>query len=691
MSPRLPPGWLERPGAHPVDGGVSFTVWAGAADGVELCVFDADGSEHRHALDREASGVWHGFLAGAGAGTRYGYRVHGPWQPEAGLRFNPAKLLLDPYARRIDGRVEWDEALFDHRRDARPAWIRDDRDSAPRVPRSIVVAPAPADARPPRPRVPWPDTVVQELNVRGLTMRHPGVPPVLRGRFAALADPALLAHWRRLGITTLEWLPVQAWVDEEALVRRGQVNFWGYNPIGFSAPMARLAAGPDPRAELRRTVDALHAAGIEVLLDLVYNHSAEGDARGPTLSLRGFGERDWYRLDPGDPTRHRDASGCGNTLDLSNPRVFAWFLDSLAGWYADIGVDGFRLDLASALTRDADDRPDPGRFVAALVADPRLAGAKLVVEPWDARTDGHLGGRFPPPAVEWNDRYRDDVRRWWGGLDGGPASLATRMSGSSDLFPAGRGPLASMNYLAAHDGFTLADLVAHSRRHNEANGEDGRDGPAHEPSWNGGAEGPTADPAILARRQREAHAMLATLFLSQGVPMLQAGDELARTQHGNNNAYCHDDALGWIDWTPTPAADALLALVERLAALRRARPCLRRGRFLTGEHDGRGRPDVAWLAPDGAPLAGDEWHRPDCRAFAMWLSEDEDDRGLVVLLNASSDPVAFAWPRDRPVATARRVLDSADAGAPETGLDPGVPLEVGAQRVVVVAVEEAAG
>jgi glycogen operon protein len=690
MLARLPSGVPSRLGAHAVEDGITFAVWSREATAVELCVFDGTGREHRHGLERSSEGIWHGFLDGAGPGLRYGYRAHGEWDPEQGLRFNPAKLLIDPWARRVDGRLIWHEALFDHRRDAAPAWIPDGRDSAAFVPRSVVMSDRPTEDRPQRPRIAWGDTLIQEINVRGLTMRHPEVPRTLRGCFAALAHPALIAHWQRLGITTLEWMPVQTWIDEEAVVRRGQANAWGYNPIGYSAPMARLVAGPDPLAEIRTTVDALHRAGIEVLLDLVYNHSAEGDARGPTLSMRGFGERDWYRLDPDDPTRHRDSSGCGNTLDLSRPAVFAWFVDSLAWWYQDIGVDGFRLDLASALTRDTADQPDPTAFVAALIADPRLASAKLVVEPWDARHDGYCGGRFPAPAVEWNDRYRDDVRRWWGGLDGGPASLATRLAGSSDRFGAERGPLASLNYLAAHDGFTLADVVAYARRHNDGNGENGADGPPHEPSWNHGVEGATADPAVLDLRLRQVHAMLATLFVSQGVPMLQAGDELGRTQHGNNNAYCHDDTLGWIDWQPHAPGRARCRLIERLARLRREYPSLRRSRFLTGTGATGCWPDVEWLAPDGQMFATDDWHRPGQRAFAMWLADDRAGGALAVLLNGSASAVDFLWPSHRACASARRLLDSADPFADIVEASVHTPVRVEPYALVVIAVRRAA-
>ncbi len=683
MTRRLPPGWPDRPGAYPVDDGVSFAVWADEAETIELCVFDRDGVEQRHVLDRDASGFWHGFLGGAGVGTRYGYRVHGPWRPHEGLRFNPSKLLLDPWARRVDGALTWCDALFDHRRDD-GGWARNDEDSAPFVPRSVVIGSIPT-ARPPRPRIPWRDTVVCEVNVRGLSMRHPDVPPPLRGTYAALAHPSLIAHWRRLGVTTLELMPVQWWVDEETLVQRGLVNYWGYNPLGFLAPMGRLASGPDPLAELVATVDALHDAGLEVILDLVFNHSAEGHARGPTLSMRGFGERSWYRLDPADATRHRDTSGCGNTLDLSQPVVRAWFRNALAWWHQEVGVDGVRLDLASALTRRRDGTPDPEAFVAELCAESRLADLKLVVEPWDASTDGYCLGRYPAPAVEWNDRFRDDVRRWWGGLEAGPARLATRLAGSSDCFAPTRGPLASLNYLAAHDGFSLADVVAHAHRHNEANGEQGLDGSAHEPSWNGGIEGLSDDPAVLDRRVREVSAMLATLFLSQGVPMLQAGDERGRTQFGNNNAYCHDSALGWIDWTPTATAERLTETVARLAAIRRRFPQLRRRQFLTGEPLAHGRADVEWFTPEGGHLMPSDWHAAEQRALAMWLSGDESEADLAVLFNADAALQAFAWPPQRPVYRALRLFDSSEPLAPESEASPTVPTRVEARSVVVLA------
>jgi glycogen operon protein len=601
---RLAP--TDAPGAPGVrwDGaGLDVCVRSRHAGRIELCVFDETGTHEleRHELPSRTGDAWHGRLRGGGPGLVYGLRAHGTYDPREGHRFNPHKLLVDPYARELVGTFRWNDAVLGWR-PGHPDGCDsfDTRDSAPFVPKCRVARPlhagAPRDDRLPRPARPWGETVVYELHVRGFSMLNPGVPAPLRGTVGGLAHPSSIAHLKRLGVTAVELLPVAAWLDELHLVRRGLTNYWGYNPLGFFAIQPSLA-GPGGHAAMVEAVEALHAAGIEVILDVVFNHTAEGDERGPTLSLRGLDNASYYLPDPQRPGRYRNLSGCGNTLAAHDPMVSALIVDALRFWAVEIGVDGFRFDLASAIARDAGGAFDAGvPWIRALRDDPVLSRCKLVAEAWDC--EGRFTGSFPTGWAEWNDAFRDDARRLWRGDAHGVGTLATRLAGSSDVFRS-RGPAASVNFATAHDGFTLADWTAYRHRRNEANGEEGRDGAAENLSDDGGAEGPTDDAAVLRRRTRRARAMLATLMLSRGVPMLRAGDELGATQRGNNNAYCHDSPLTWLHWSPDgPSADAagaapppsgrLLAepdqraLIAELARLRAALPCLRGEGFLEG-------------------------------------------------------------------------------------------------------------
>jgi glycogen operon protein len=642
----LEPGRPGPLGAH-VDGdGVAFAVRSRHATRIELCVFDADGGRElaRAALPGQTGEVFHGRLPGAGAGLVYGLRAHGPYAPRDGHRFNPNKLLVDPYARELVGAFRWDASVLGYA-SGHPDGCDsfDERDSAPCVPKARVAAPAARAAdRPPKPGRPWGETVLYELHVKGFSMANPEVPEALRGTIEGLAHPASIAHLERLGVTAVELLPVAAWLDELHLVQRGLSNYWGYNPIAFGAMQPALA-GPRGIAAMRDAVDALHARGIEVILDVVFNHTAEGDERGPTLSLRGLDNATYYLPDAHRPGGYRNLSGCGNTLAAHQPAVGELIVDTLRFWADDVGVDGFRFDLASAIARDAHGRFDTSLpWLRALREDPVLARCKLVAEGWDC--EGHYVGGFPPGWAEWNDRYRDDVRRFWLGPGRGPGhgvgGLATRLAGSSDLFDRdGRGPAASIDFITAHDGFTLADTVSYRHRRNHANGEDNRDGHSNEVADGGGAEGPTDDPVVRRRRARRACAMLATLMCSRGVPMLRAGDEFGASQGGNNNAYCQDGPTTWLRWPGgapqrsgvradaradaglTGAAADLRPLVATLARLRAAWPCLRGEWFLHGarSHDAESLPDLAWLRPDGEPMQHHDWHDDARHTLALQL------------------------------------------------------------------------
>ena len=659
--------WPAGVSADHQDGadGLNVALPAPHATALELCLFSDDGATEtaRWRLPACTDGIWHGFVPGPGPGQRYGLRAHGPWAPAQGHRFNPARLLLDPWARSLPGPADRLALEIGHRADA--PGEPDPQDNAARVPKARVIDPAAeyaAAARvAPRPATPMDRTVLYEAHVKALTRRHPGVPEALRGTYAGLASDALLAHYRALGITTLCLLPVQRAVDERHLLTRGLRNHWGYNPLAFSVPEPRYASvaargdGQDDagvRAEFRQMVDALHRHGLEVVLDVVYNHTAEGDALGPTLSWRGLDQAAWYALDAGGAPHN--PTGCGNTLDFGAPAVVQLVMDSLRWWVQAYGVDGFRFDLAVALGRDpALHRRFHARapLLAAIAQDPVLAAVKWIAEPWDVGPGGYQAGAFGPRWHEWNDQFRDTVRAWWLGHPCTPGALARRLAGSSDLYQAGgRGPLAGIAFVTAHDGFTLADLTAYRQRHNGSNGEDNRDGHTHNLSANGGHEGPSDDPAVHACRGAWRRALLATLLCAQGVPQLLAGDEIGHSQGGNNNAYCQDNATTWLDWGAADAA--LCAYTGALVALRRRHPALRWPRWFTGmpvpgAPAGTG-PDIAWRRADGAEPRPADWDDPHQRLLACVVTVGEGGapptERLLLVLHAGKDPVALALP-----------------------------------------------
>ncbi|OEV29282.1 glycogen debranching protein [Streptomyces nanshensis] len=663
------PGQAYPLGATYDGAGTNFAVFSEAARRIELCLLDDEGRETAVEL-READGyVRHAYLPGVMPGQRYGFRVHGPYDPGRGLRCNSAKLLLDPYAKAMSGRVDWDEAVYGYRFGA--PELRNDLDSAPHTMASVVVNPYFdwGDDRPPR--TGYDRTVIYEAHVKGLTMLHPDLPPEMRGTYAALAHPAVIGHLTRLGVTALELMPVHQSVTDHGLADAGTVNYWGYNTIGFFAPHNAYASWGDRGQqvlEFKQAVRALHGAGIEVLLDVVYNHTAEGSHLGPTLSFRGLDNPSYYRLSE-DPRYYTDTTGTGNSLLMRSPHVLRLIMDSLRYWVTEMHVDGFRFDLAATLARQFHEVDRLSSFFDLVQQDPVVSRVKLIAEPWDLGEGGYQVGNFPPPWAEWNGRYRDTVRDLWRGEPGTLAEFASRLTGSSDLYRDGRRPLASVNFVTCHDGFTLHDLVSYDGKHNEANGEGGRDGESHNRSWNCGAEGGTDDPDVLRLRRRQMRNFAATLMLSQGVPMLSHGDEFARTQHGNNNAYCHDGELTWVHWPESgPAApgllpeDELATFIAELTALRREHPVFRRRRFFRGPcaEDGAGgsypaAPDIAWFTPTGEPMRPQDWHEEESRSLTVLLNggaisepgtrgEPVTDDSFLLLFNAHRAPVDFAVP-----------------------------------------------
>jgi isoamylase len=606
--------------------GVNFALFSVHAERVELCLFSADGDREleRVRLPEYTDQIWHGYLPELKPGQLYGYRVYGAYAPESGHRFNHHKLLIDPYARKLRGELIWDHANFGYRiGDEREDLSFDPRDSARFVPKCEVVPSYAVDSAPLRPGVPWQDTVFYELHVRGFSVKHPDVPVELRGTYAALGSPAVLGYLKDLGVTTLELLPVHAFVDDHFLVQRGLRNFWGYNTLNFFAPEGRYLHGGDP-LEFRQFVRAAHEAGLEVVLDVVYNHTAEGNQLGPTLCYRGIDNATYYRLRPGELRHYADTTGTGNTLALHEPAVLRLVADSLRYWVTVMEVDGFRFDLAAALARGPSGQFDVySNFLAAVRQDPVLANVKLVAEPWDLGEGGYRLGGFSPGWAEWNDRYRDTVRRFWRGDSGMVSELATRITGSSDLFNrCGRRPWASVNLITTHDGFTLADLVSYEHKHNQANPHEGTDGHDHNASSNHGVEGPTDDSAILALRARQQRNMLATLLVSQGTPLILAGDERNRTQHGNNNAYCQDNELSWIDWASGgQVAHDLTAFTRRLLQLRKEHVVFRRQHPFTGHViPGTDVLDVVWLNSDGTPRMSSDWSSAEDSFLAFMVS-----------------------------------------------------------------------
>jgi glycogen operon protein len=645
-------------GAHAEGGGVRFAVASSIAEAVEVCLLSDDGQEQRMALTERTFGVWHGLLSGIGPGQRYGYRVYGPWNPWRGLWCNPAKLLVDPYTRRVEGTVTNLRAALGYRDD--PTGPRCDINSLGSVPVSVVTAPGGPDTGV-RPDVPWEQTVIYELHVRGFTRTHPDVPPEHRGTYLGLAHPAVLDYLTDLGVTTVELLPVAALCPEPSLLRAGRPNYWGYSPLALLAVHPGYAAVPgDEIAEFRTMVAALHAAGLEVIVDVVANHTCEGGVDGLTLCYRGLDAPAYYL--------GRDLTGCGNTLDTGSLTVVRLVTDALRYWASELGVDGFRLDLASVLGRPRGRPFDPGApLLTAIATDPLLSARKLIVEPWDATSDGYRVGGFPADFSEWNGHFRDIVRDFWRGVPG-VSELASRLAGSSDLYASsGRRPWASINFVTAHDGFTLRDLVSYNRKHNDANGEGGTDGTDDNRSWNCGVEGETDDPAVRSLRGRQARNLLATLVLATGTPMLLAGDERWRTQNGNNNPYPLDDQTSWLDWSAEPDTEMFTVFTRRLLALRNTTPALRQPEFFEGRTTPSGTPDLVWLHPDGRPMELDDWRAGDQRTLGMWIDGADvrshpvgtaTDSWLLVL-HAGAHPIMFTLPSPEYGERYEPVLDTA--------------------------------
>jgi isoamylase len=631
-------------GAHFDGRGVNFALFSEHATAVDICLFEP-GERHETRTVRlpcRTDDIWHGYLRGVLPGQLYGYRVHGPWDPAAGHRFNPSKLVLDPYAREIRGKIRWHDALYGHRRGGREDRI-DRRDSAVYMPKCVVTAPEVPDLALNPVRRPLAETVVYEAHVKALTRTHPDIPEAERGTYAALAHPAIIAHLVKLGVTALELLPIQAFADDRFLVEKGLVNFWGYQPVGYFAPDPRYL-GEGGLGSLKAAIRELNAAGIETWLDVVYNHTAEGDHTGPTLSFRGIDNASYYKLDPADPRRTIDCTGCGNTLDVSHPRVMQMVLDSLRHWVTAYGIAGFRFDLASSLGRAPLAFTPRAAFFQAVAQDPVLARVKMVAEPWDIGEGGYQLGGYPRGWSEWNDKFRDATRGFWKGDSVTLAKVTQGLTGSREVFaPSGRSPLASVNFIASHDGYTLADTVSYEDKHNEANGEDNRDGHNHNVSRNYGVEGDTDDPAILAVRARQKRNMLATVMLAQGVPMLLMGDERSRSQGGNNNAYAQDNPTSWMDWGIDPDP-TLTGFVANLLALRHAQPALCRRRFFTGALIDPDEPlrDVHWLAPEGTEMGDRHWSDDGLQVFGMQIGNDggPGDR-LLMLFNAGAGAVTF--------------------------------------------------
>jgi glycogen operon protein len=671
-------------GVHPAGDGADAGVLSEVADRVEVCVFAEDGAETRLPLDRDDAGVWRGHVTGLRAGDCYGLRVWGPWDPANGLRCNPAKLLLDPYARAVDGAVRWGPEVVGHvLGDPDRA---DEADSAPFVPRSVVTSATPHGVTVDRPQVPWSDTVIYEVHVKGFTASHPGVPEPLRGTYAGLASPAAIDHLRRLGVTTLELMPVQQFVHSGELLRRGLRNYWGYDPIAYFAPHGEYAAsgtGGRQVAEFRKMVSALHAAELEVLCDVVFNHTAEGDENGPTLCYRGLDNAAYYRLVPGLPRSYFDTTGTGNSIHLAHPAALRLVLDALRYWVTEMGVDGFRFDLASTLARDESGRWDVySVFLDAIAQDPVLSTVKLVAEPWDTGDDGYEVGRFPAGWHEWNGRYRDDVRDYWRGVEGKVPALATRLTGSSDLYPK-RGPVASVNFVTCHDGFTLRDLTSYDVKHNDDNGWGGRDGTDDNRSWNCGVEGDTDDPAVSALRARQQRNLLTTLLVSDGVPMLSHGDELGRTQRGNNNAYSQDNPISWIDWEDAARHTDLTEFTAALVRMRRRHPTLHSRRFPTSTPPvDDADVEAIWLRPDAEPMTDADWNTSYARALGLLLRAAEPAGNLFIAFNAYWETMTFTVP----AGGWGVVLDSTSPApaAPAPTVPSGRTLDVGARSTVIL-------
>jgi isoamylase len=677
--------------------GVNFALFSAHATKVELCLFDDAGRREteRVELPEFTDEVWHGYLPEARPGTVYAYRVHGPFAPEEGHRFNPHKLLLDPYAKSLVGSLAWHPAVFGYTLASKDDLALDTRDSARFMPKCRVIDPAFTWGRERKPQIPWERTIIYETHVRGYTMRHPAVAAAERGTFAGLAAKAVVDHLRGLGVTAVELLPVHAFVNDSLLLERGLTNYWGYNTIGFFAPDERYSA-THAINEFKEMVARLHDAGLEVILDVVYNHTAEGNELGPTLSFRGIDNASYYRLLPDARRYYINDTGTGNTLNLSHPRVLQMVTDSLRYWVSEMHVDGFRFDLATILAREAYGFDEGGGFLDSCRQDPILSGVKLIAEPWDIGPGGYQVGAFPPGWAEWNDRFRNTARGFWKGDRGSAPDLASRLCASGDLFNRrGRKPWASVNFITAHDGFTLNDLVSYNDKHNDANGEENRDGHNDNRSWNCGAEGPTNEPEVRALRERQKRNLLATLLLAQGTPMLLGGDEFGRTQGGNNNAYCQDNEISWVDWRHDADALALTAFTRRLIALRQHYPILRRGRFLTGAfNEGLGVSDVTWISARGAEMTEEDWLSPATQCFGMLLDgraqatgirRPAGDATLLWALNAHHAGVAFTLPEVAGGRAWSLLFDTNRPDCTEETHAPGAQCVIGARATLLFA------
>lgn len=682
MSDRITTIWPGKPyplGATWDGKGVNFALFSEHAEKVELCLFDAKG---RHEIQRiriqeHTDLIWHCYLPEGRPGWLYGYRVYGPYEPAQGARFNHHKLLLDPYAKAIAGALRWSDAQFGYKIGHKKEDLSfDRRDSASSMPKCQVINPAFTWEYDRPPQIPWHDTIIYELHVKGFTQLHAKVPSALRGTYAGLAAETVITHLHKLGVTAVELMPIHAFIDDRHLVDKGLSNYWGYNSIGFFAPEGRYSSG-EPVNEFKTLVKTLHQAGIEIILDVVYNHTAEGSQLGPTLSFRGIDNMSYYRLTPDNPRYYMDYTGCGNTLNMMHPRVLQMIMDSLRYWVLEMHVDGFRFDLAPSLARELHEVDRLSAFFDIICQDPVLSQVKLIAEPWDLGEGGYQVGNFPIGWAEWNDKYRDIVRAYWKGEGGLIDGLAYRLTGSSDLYGcSGRRPYSSINFITAHDGFTLHDLVSYNNKHNEANLDDNQDGSNHSIAWNCGVEGQTDDPGIQSLRARLKRNFLSTLLLSQGVPMLLAGDEMGRTQQGNNNAYCQDNEISWLNWDLQPEHQQLLVFVRQLMHLRKQHPVFHRQHFFQGRPiKGVGIKDIIWLNPNGQEMSEEEWRQSFARCLGVYLSgeaiDERDERGqpildddFLLLLNAHDGEIPFLLPNYKTDTDWRVVLDTAESNTP---------------------------
>jgi isoamylase len=697
------PGTAYPLGATYDGSGTNFAVFSEVAERVELCLFDRNGGEGRVVLPEVDGFVWHAFLPGIEPGQCYGYRVHGPDDPEKGLRCNPNKLLLDPYAKAIDGRIEWHESLFGYHFGDPDS--RNEDDSAVHMPKCVVTNPYFDWGVDRPPRHAYANSVIYEAHVKGMTQRHPEVPEQLRGTYAGIAHPVIIEHLKTLGVTAIELMPVHHFVNDSTLVDKGLANYWGYNTIAFLAPDAKYAWNSTPGGqvqEFKAMVRTLHEAGIEVILDVVYNHTGEGNHLGPTLSFRGIDNAAYYRLVADSEKHYMDYTGTGNTLNVRHPHTLQLIMDSLRYWVSEMHVDGFRFDLAATLAREFYDVDRLSTFFELVQQDPVVSQVKLIAEPWDVGPGGYQVGNFPPQWTEWNGKYRDTVRDFWRGEPATIGEFASRITGSADLYEhSGRRPVASINFVTAHDGFTLRDLVSYNEKHNEANLDDNNDGENHNRSWNCGIEGPTDDPGVLTLRTQQRRNLLATLFLSQGVPMICHGDEIGRTQQGNNNGYCQDNEITWMDWANVDVD--LLAFTRRLTELRRAHPILRRRRFFDGRPVRRrgqdSLPDLQWFTPEGAEMTEEDWDSGFGRTIAVYLNgqgiPDTDSRGqrvaddsFLLCFSAHDAPIDFTAPGAEYGQGWEIVLDTMDENAGEISdgkvIDPDGVFSVGPRALVVL-------